>query len=90
MSTSSPIRGRRVVLGVYLGVVVIAGLMGAILGATRPDVVEPELFGVIALPGTTLGMAIYGMVTIGLALGVLLVAVSYVAARFDSHDPAKK
>ena len=90
MSTSSPIRGRRVVLGVYLGVVVIAGLMGAILGATRPDIVEPELFGVITLPGTVLGMAIYGMVTIGLALGVLLVAVSYVAARFDPHDPAKK
>jgi len=89
VSTSSPIRGQRVIIGVYLSVVVIAGLMGALLGATRPDVVEPELFGVIALPSSTVGMAIYGMVTVGLALGVLLVAVSYVAARFDTHDPGQ-
>ncbi|WP_275740717.1 hypothetical protein [Halorhabdus sp. SVX81] len=89
MSTSSPIRGRRVVVGVYLIITVIAGVMGAILGAARPDVVEPELFGVIALPPTALGMAIYGMVTIGLGLGVLLVAVSYVADRFDTRDPGK-
>lgn len=89
MSTSTPIRGRRVVVGLYLVVVGIAGVMGAILGVTRPDVVEPELFGVLALPANTLGMAVYGMATVGLALGVLLAAVSYVAGRFDSHDPAQ-
>lgn len=89
MSKASPIRGRRVILGLYLVVVAIAGVMGAVLGATRPDIVEPELFGVLALPANTLGMAVYGMVTVGLALGVLLLAVSYVADRFDSYDPSR-
>ncbi|WP_135667051.1 DUF7520 family protein [Halorhabdus rudnickae] len=87
MSVTTAIRGRRVVLIVYLVVVTIAGLMGAILGATRPDVVDPVLFGVFPLPPSVLGMAVYGMVTVGLAIGVLLVAVSYVATRFDTHEP---
>ncbi|MFB6129151.1 MAG: hypothetical protein ABEJ47_05235 [Halorhabdus sp.] len=89
MSKGSPIRGQRVIVGLYLGVVVIAGAMGAVLGATRPDVVDPVLFGVFALPPSALGMAVYGMVTVGLGLGVLLTAVSYVAGRFDSHEPAQ-
>ncbi|WP_136687046.1 DUF7520 family protein [Halorhabdus amylolytica] len=87
MSVTTAIRGRRVVLVVYLVVVAIAGLMGTILGATRPDVVDPVLFGVFPLPASAFGMAVYGMVTVGLAVGVLVVAVSYVAARFDTHEP---
>ncbi|MFB6202633.1 MAG: hypothetical protein ABEI98_11580 [Halorhabdus sp.] len=87
MSVTTAIRGRRVVLVLYLVVVAIAGLMGAILGATRPDVVDPVLFGVVPLPPSIVGMAVYGMVTVGVAIGVLLVAISYVADRFDTHEP---
>jgi len=90
MSVTTAIRGRRVVLVVYLVVVAIAGLMGAILGATRPDVVDPVLFGVLSLPASILGMAVYGMITVGVAIGVLLLAVSYVATRFDTHGPGRE
>jgi hypothetical protein len=80
-------RGRRVVVVVYLVVIAIAGLMGVILGATRPDIVDPVLFGVVQLPASPLGMAAYGMITVALGLGVLLGVVAYVAARFDTHGP---
>lgn len=90
MSVTTVIRGQRVVLAVYLVVLVIAGLMGAILGATRPDVVEPVLFVVIPLPPSPLGMAVYGIGTVGVAIGVLLLAVAGVANRFDSERPGSK
>ena len=90
MSVSSVIQGHRVVLTVYAVVIAIAGLMGAILGATRPDIVDPVLFGVLPLPASILGMAVYGMVTVGVGIGVLLVAVIYVANRFDTHEPGEK
>lgn len=87
MSVRSAFSGRRVVLTLYGVVIGIAGAMGAILGATRPDVVDPVLFGVLPLPPSIVGMAVYGMVTVGVAIGVLLLAVSYVASRFDTHEP---
>jgi hypothetical protein len=90
VSVTTVSRGRRVVFAVYVVVIAIAGLMGAIIGATRPDIVDPVLFGVIPLPASALGMAIYGMVTVGVGLGVLLLAVSYVAARFDTHEPGRE
>ncbi|QGN06394.1 hypothetical protein Hrd1104_03170 [Halorhabdus sp. CBA1104] len=90
MSIRTVNRGRRVVIAIYLVVIAIAGLMGAILGATRPDIVDPVLFGVVSLPASPLGMAAYGMSTVALALGVLLGAVAYVAARFDTHEPGSE
>ncbi|MFW5949938.1 MAG: DUF7520 family protein [archaeon] len=87
MSARPAFNGRRVVITLYFVVVAIAGAMGAILGASRPDVVDPVLFGVLPLPPSTLGMAAYGMVTVGVAIGILLLTVRYVAARFDKHEP---
>ncbi|AEM57467.1 conserved hypothetical protein [Haloarcula hispanica ATCC 33960] len=57
--------------------------MGFVLGSIRPEDLEPELFGVIALPPTPFGVAIYGFVTIGIVLGVLLGLVVYVSERID-------
>lgn len=92
MSTPEPVRrrpGRRVVFGVYAVVVAIAGLMGFIIGIVNPDELDPRLFGFIDLPPTPVGMVIFGVVTVGLTLGVLLLAVSYVADRFDDAGPKK-
>lgn len=75
--------GRRVVYTVYAGIVGIAALMGFILGVINPEGMDPTLFGVIDLPATPVGMVIFGVVTVGLALGVLLLLVSVVAERFD-------
>ncbi|MFU1780855.1 cox cluster protein [Haloarcula japonica] len=75
--------GQRIVLRLYVGIVVLAGVMGFVLGSIRPEDLEPELFGVIALPPTPFGVAIYGFVTIGIVLGVLLGLVVYVSDRID-------
>lgn len=76
-----PRRGRRVVLLLYALVVAIAGLLGAILGAARPVGLDPRLFGVVALPPSPLGVAVYGMVSVGTVLGVVLLFVEYVSRR---------
>ncbi|NHN64050.1 cox cluster protein [Haloarcula sp. JP-Z28] len=84
MSESAEARsGQQIVLRLYVAIVVLAGVMGFVLGSIRPEDLEPELFGVIALPPTPLGVAIYGFVTIGIVLGVLLGLVIYVSERID-------
>lgn len=84
MSTETVARpGRRVVYAVYAVVVAIAGLMGFILGVISPRALDPVLFGVIDLPPTPVGMVIFGVVTVGLGLGLLLIAVSVIADRYD-------
>lgn len=74
--------GRRLVLGLYAVVVAIAAVMGFVIGAARPEELDPELLGVVQLPPTPLGMALYGALTLALLLGVLLLAVNYVS-RYD-------
>jgi uncharacterized membrane protein YphA (DoxX/SURF4 family) len=79
--------GTRVVLFIYVAVVAIAGVMGFILGNARPDDLDPELFGFIQLPPTALGTALYGMITVGLGLGILLGLVIYVSNEYaDGGD----
>lgn len=74
--------GRNVVLFVYTTVVAIAGFMGFLLGAVGPDALQPvSLFFLVELPPTPLGLAVYGMGTVGLVLGVLLLGVQYAARR---------
>jgi len=75
--------GEKVVVQIYVIIVALAGVMGFVLGAIRPADLQPALFGVIALPPTPFGVALYGMVTIGVALGVLLGLVVYVSRRTD-------
>lgn len=83
MSNSNRTRpGDRVVGQLYVIIVAIAGVMGFILGTISPADLEPELFGVIALPPTPLGVALYGIVTVGVGLGILLLLVVYVSERY--------
>ena len=77
-------RGRSVVLVVYVVVVAIAGITGVLLGTFGPDELRPvELFFLIELQPTPLGLAVYGMGTMGVGLGILLVLVSYASRRYD-------
>jgi hypothetical protein len=78
------VAGSRVVLAVYLAVLGVAGTMGALLGYVNPEGLNPTLFFLVDLPATPLGMATFGVVTVGVGLGVLLLAVRYVS-RYDER-----
>jgi hypothetical protein len=71
-----------VVLTVYLAVLGVAGVLGALIGIVKPVELDPRLFFLVELPPTPLGMATFGVVTVGVGLGVLLLLVQYVS-RFD-------
>jgi len=76
------VAGPRVVITVYLAVLGIAAVMGTLLGIVNPEGLDPELFFLVDLPPTPLGMAVFGVTTVGTGLGILLVVVWYVS-RFD-------
>lgn len=85
-SVSDRFHGKRIVIGVYVAVVGLAGLFGAAIGVLLPveagrDVQEASIAG-LEFTVTPLNFAIYGVVMVGLGLGVLLLAVRF-ASRFD-------
>ena len=73
--------GEKVVVQLYVIIVALTGVMGFALGTIRPADLQPELFGFISLPATPFGVALYGMLTIGIGFGVLLGLVVYVSRR---------
>jgi len=76
-------QGRRVVLFLYLVVVTVAGLTGYLLGSIGPEGLRSvSLFGVVSLPPTPVGLALYGVLTLGVGLGVALALVAYVSDRY--------
>ncbi|RRJ32851.1 hypothetical protein EIK79_04080 [Halocatena pleomorpha] len=70
----------------YLVIVGIAALAGYIIGTLRIEGMDPELFGVLQLPPTAIGMALYGGITVGTLLGVLLVVMIVVSNRYADPD----
>ncbi len=75
--------GRSVVFVIYLVAVGVAGVMGFLLGMVGPDALRSvRLFFLIEMPPTPLGLAVYGMVTLATILGVLLLAVRFIARRY--------
>ncbi|MFW6017340.1 MAG: DUF7520 family protein [Halapricum sp.] len=80
---SRRLSGRRVIYVVYAAIVSIAALMGFVLGTINPEGMDPTLFFVIDLPATPVGMVIFGVSTVGVGLGVLLLLVAYIADRYD-------
>lgn len=76
--------GRSFVLGFYALVVALTGVVGAVLGVVGPgDLTTVKLLGLVELQPTPVGLAIYGVVTVGLALGVPLGLVALVSRRID-------
>lgn len=84
METTEKWDGPRFVVVLYTLLVLLTGVFGYVIGLIRPADLDPRLFMVIDLPPTPFGMAIYGMVTVGLILGILLLGVRYVAREFDT------
>lgn len=82
MSETGGQSGRSVVVKLYVAITLLAGVMGLILGTVSPQGLDPELFGVIQLPPTPLGVAIFGMVTVGVGFAVLLGLVVVVSKKY--------
>lgn len=77
--------GPRLVLVLYALLVAVGGVAGVGVGLFVRDATAPRLLGLVSLPPTPAGFALYGTVTVGLALGVPLALVVYVSRRVD--DP---
>lgn len=75
--------GRRILLGLGVGMVALGGVLGFVVGANGGgdlDVIEP--FGLLTVPISPGAMTLYGMVVIAVAVGTLYILVS-VASRYD-------
>lgn len=75
--------GNRIILTLYAVVVAIAGLMGAVIGSMGlRDLEAVSFLGLVTFQPTPLGLAAFGVSTIGTFLGVLLVLVVFVSRRY--------
>ena len=70
----------------YVGIVAMTGLLGTLVAVFGPENLRPvSLLGLVELSPTPLGLALYGMVTVGVVLGVLLAAVAVVSDRLETE-----
>lgn len=77
--------GRRVVLVMFVGVVTLVGFMGVLVAVFGPPTLRSvRLLGVVELPPTPAGLALYGAGTIATLLGGFLLAVSFVSRRLGN------
>ncbi|WP_435360730.1 DUF7520 family protein [Haloarchaeobius sp. DFWS5] len=80
---SDRLEGERVVGVIYAGVVVLAGVFGAAVGVLLGGEQAPNAnFAGIEFAISPLSMAVYGMVMVGMTLGILLLLVRFVS-RYD-------
>jgi len=75
--------GNRIILALYAIVGAVAGLMGALIGSIGLRDLEAVTFlGLVTFQPTPLGLAAFGMATIGTFLGALLLLVVVVSRRY--------
>lgn len=80
--TAATLGGQRFVFILYGAVVSIAAIAGYIIGSFGIEGLDPKLFGLIQLPPTPIGTALYGAITMGTILGILLGVVVFVSERY--------
>lgn len=92
-STESTTGGRSIVLALYAGIVAFSGLIGFLLGTLGPQLFQDEtgslrpvlLLGIVEIQPTPLGLALYGIVTIAIVLGVPLALVILASRHVDEE-----
>jgi hypothetical protein len=83
----STLGGKWLILVLYAVVVSIAGLTGFLIGALGIRGLRPVTFlGLITFQPTAVGLAAYGVLTMGLGLGVMLGLVIYVSNNYVDKD----
>jgi hypothetical protein len=83
----STLGGKRLILLLYAVVVSIAGLTGFLIGALGIRGLRPVTFlGLVTFQPTATGLAAYGMLTMGLGLGVMLALVVYVSNEYVDEE----
>ncbi|WP_248907772.1 DUF7520 family protein [Halocatena marina] len=83
MSQNVPeLGGRKFVMYLYVTIVGIAAMAGFTIGSFGIEGLDPELFGVIQLPPTAIGMAVYGALTIATLLGSIFLLMIFVSNRY--------
>jgi hypothetical protein len=83
----STLGGKRLILLLYAIVVSIAGLTGFLIGALGIRGLRPVTFlGLVTFQPTAVGLAAYGMLTMGLGLGVMLGLVIYVSRNYVDEE----
>jgi hypothetical protein len=78
--------GKRFVVGLYLALVAVSGLLGVLFTTAVDDPSPPALFFLVELPPTAIGFGLYGAVTVAVVLGVPLLFVVLVSALVDDPD----
>jgi hypothetical protein len=79
----STLGGKWLILTLYAVVVSIAGLTGFLIGALGIRGLRPVTFlGLVTFQPTAVGLAAYGVLTMGLGLGVMLGLVIYVSNNY--------
>lgn len=87
IDADASVDGRRFVLGLYAALVGVTAAMGVILSVVLSDEASSVvLFGFVDLPPNALGFALYGAVTVGVALGVPLLAILYLSDRSEENE----
>lgn len=75
--------GNRIIVLLYVVVVAITGFMGAVLGSIGlRDLEAVSLLGVVTFQPTPTGLALFGMTTVGIGLGIVLSLVVFVSRRY--------
>jgi hypothetical protein len=87
---SSGLRGQRVVVGLYCIIVAFTGVAGYMTATVVEEINPPRFLFLVEFPPTPLGLAAFGALTIGLVLGVLLLAVTVVSEYADDSSPGSE
>ena len=75
--------GHRVIIALYLIVVAVAGTMGGVIGSIGLRDAQPVTFlGLVTFQPTPLGLAMFGVATVGTMLGAVLLLVVFVSRRY--------
>lgn len=83
--TEAGLNGQRVVLAMYVILVSVAGVFGALLPFVVEALRPPTYLFVVEFPPTSAGLAAYGALTVGTILAVPLLAVMF-ASRYAVED----
>lgn len=77
------IGGKRVIVVLYVVVVAIAGFMGAAIGSIGlRDLEAISFLGLVTFQPTPTGLATFGVATVGVSLGIVLLLVVYVSRNY--------